>query len=124
MNTVTTEKDPKSSVDGAPTLQASQVQTTMKLYERIQGYIFRLMATDSVPRVSQTQLPWTSRILISLVLQNRKSELDALPSTVLQANLPVLIGHANIVQPPGRRCRGHQPKGSELVDGRLRGRSQ
>lgn len=53
MNSVTIEKDSKSSSnDGAPTLQASQVQTTMKLYERIQGYIFRLMATDSVPRVS------------------------------------------------------------------------
>lgn len=39
----------------AKTLHASQLQTMVKLYERIQGYIFRLMATDSVPKVS-----WTS----------------------------------------------------------------
>jgi hypothetical protein len=36
----------------AKTLHASQLQTMVKLYERIQGYIFRLMATDSVPKVS------------------------------------------------------------------------
>lgn len=34
------------------TLHASQLQTTVRLYERIQTYIFRLMATDSVPKVS------------------------------------------------------------------------
>jgi len=33
------------------TLQASQLQTMVKLYERIQTYIFRLMATDSTPKV-------------------------------------------------------------------------
>ena len=33
-------------------LYASQLQTTIKLYGRIQTYIFRLMATDSVPKVS------------------------------------------------------------------------
>lgn len=36
----------------AKTLHASQLQSMVKLYERIQGYIFRLMATDSVPKVS------------------------------------------------------------------------
>jgi hypothetical protein len=36
----------------AKSLHASQLQTMVKLYERIQGYIFRLMATDSVPKVS------------------------------------------------------------------------
>lgn len=53
MNSVTmsTDKEVKANDGSTPTLQASQVQTTMKLYERIQGYIFRLMATDSVPRV-------------------------------------------------------------------------
>jgi len=47
------EKDAKAPLgpDGNAPFQATQVQTTMKLYERIQGYIFRLMATDSVPRV-------------------------------------------------------------------------
>lgn len=51
MNSVTADKDSSKDGNGA-LMQASQVQTTMKLYERIQGYIFRLMATDSVPRVS------------------------------------------------------------------------
>ncbi|KAJ9127336.1 hypothetical protein QFC24_000743 [Naganishia onofrii] len=36
----------------AKSLHASQLQTMVKLYERIQGYIFRLMATDSVPKTS------------------------------------------------------------------------
>lgn len=35
-------------------LHASQLQTMVKLYERIQGYIFRLMATDSVPKFVKT----------------------------------------------------------------------
>jgi len=35
----------------AKSLQASQLQTMVRLYERIQSYIFRLMATDSVPKV-------------------------------------------------------------------------
>ncbi|KAJ9114240.1 hypothetical protein QFC22_005692 [Naganishia vaughanmartiniae] len=37
----------------AKSLHASQLQTMVKLYERIQGYIFRLMATDSY--ISQAQ---------------------------------------------------------------------
>lgn len=39
----------------ARALHASQVRTIVKLYERIQGYIFRLMATDSVPKFVQTE---------------------------------------------------------------------
>ncbi|KAK0523917.1 hypothetical protein OC842_005995 [Tilletia horrida] len=35
---------------GPATLHASQLQTMVRLYERIQDHIFRLMATDSVPR--------------------------------------------------------------------------
>lgn len=33
-------------------LHASQLQNMVFLYERIQTHIFRLMATDSVPKVS------------------------------------------------------------------------
>jgi hypothetical protein len=33
------------------TMHASQLQTMLRMYERIQTYIFRLMATDSVPKV-------------------------------------------------------------------------
>lgn len=33
---------------------ATQLQTLVKLYERIQTYIYRLMATDSVPKFCKT----------------------------------------------------------------------
>lgn len=36
-------------------LQASQVSRLIVLYERIQAYIFRLMATDSVPKFVKTE---------------------------------------------------------------------
>jgi hypothetical protein len=35
----------------AKNLQSSHLQHLVRLYERIQGYIFRLIATDSVPKV-------------------------------------------------------------------------
>jgi len=58
------EKDSKNAgADGQAPFQATQVQTTMKLYERIQGYIFRLMATDSVPRVSPSIHPIPSGMI-------------------------------------------------------------
>lgn len=56
MNQITADKE--AGVEGhiepgiGNTLHASQLQTMVKLYERIQVYIFRLMATDSVPKVS------------------------------------------------------------------------
>lgn len=56
MNQITADKE--AGVKGhiepgiGNTLHASQLQTMVKLYERIQVYIFRLMATDSVPKVS------------------------------------------------------------------------
>jgi hypothetical protein len=58
--------DPGSALG---TLQASQLQTMVRLYERIQGYIFRLMATDSVPKVS-CRHESLAHALIPLVLQN------------------------------------------------------
>lgn len=36
-------------------LQASQISRLIVLYERIQAYIFRLMATDSVPKFVKTE---------------------------------------------------------------------
>ena len=38
--------------DQANAFNATQLQTMIKLYERIQMHVFRLMATDSVPKVS------------------------------------------------------------------------
>ncbi|WWC89532.1 uncharacterized protein L201_004456 [Kwoniella dendrophila CBS 6074] len=59
MNQITADKD--AGVKGriepgiGNTLHASQLQTMVKLYERIQVYIFRLMATDSVPKFCKTE---------------------------------------------------------------------
>ncbi|ODO08755.1 hypothetical protein L198_00488 [Cryptococcus wingfieldii CBS 7118] len=59
MNQITADKE--AGVKGhiepgiGNTLHASQLQTMVKLYERIQVYIFRLMATDSVPRFCKTE---------------------------------------------------------------------
>jgi hypothetical protein len=53
------------------TLHASQLQTMVKLYERIQGYIFRLMATDSVPKFVKTErvsLFSSSRVSQNMIL--------------------------------------------------------
>lgn len=56
MNQITADKDAglKAHVDpvNGNTLHASQLQNMVKLCERIQTYIFRLMATDSVPKAS------------------------------------------------------------------------
>lgn len=38
----------------SPTL-ATQLQTLVRLYEKIQSYIYRLMATDSVPKFCKTE---------------------------------------------------------------------
>ncbi|KAE8537736.1 hypothetical protein D1P53_005792 [Cryptococcus gattii VGV] len=60
MNQITADKE--AGVKGhiepgiGNTLHASQLQTMVKLYERIQVYIFRLMATDSVPKFCKTEL--------------------------------------------------------------------
>ncbi len=40
----------------ANAFNATQLQTMIRLYERIQTHVFRLMATDSVPRVCLTPL--------------------------------------------------------------------
>lgn len=51
----TSSSEPLDPAIAAKALHASQVQTMVKLYERIQGYIFRLMATDSVPKFCKTE---------------------------------------------------------------------
>ncbi|WVO16387.1 hypothetical protein L204_104062 [Cryptococcus depauperatus] len=59
MNQITADKDAGVKGQIEPgignTLHASQLQTMVKLYERIQVYIFRLMATDSVPKFCKTE---------------------------------------------------------------------
>ncbi|KAK4049607.1 DEP domain-containing protein [Microbotryomycetes sp. JL221] len=44
-------EDPES----VPPLRATQVQTLLRMYERIQEHIFRLLATDQVPRFVRTE---------------------------------------------------------------------
>lgn len=62
MNQISTDNEaglkPQARIDPGTgnTLHASQLQNMVKLYERIQTYIFRLMATDSVPKVSDIDL--------------------------------------------------------------------
>ena len=59
MTQVTSDKD--AGVKGhiepgvGNTLHASQLQTMLKLYDKIQTYTFRLMATDSVPKFVKTE---------------------------------------------------------------------
>ncbi len=48
------EPDKLDPVIAAKSMQSSQLQNLVRLYERIQGYIFRLMATDSVPKFCKT----------------------------------------------------------------------
>ena len=73
MNTVTTDKDAatKAHIESTSlgTVQASQLQTMVKLYERIQMHVFRLMATDSVPKFCKTERVGSDSFLhFSLVL--------------------------------------------------------
>lgn len=49
------ENNKNTDLATANTAQASQLQTLVKMYERIQQYIFRLMATDSVPKFCKTE---------------------------------------------------------------------
>lgn len=55
---------PKPVVPGeepeVPALRATQVQTLLRQYERIQEHIFRLLATDQVPRFVRCAFPWPS----------------------------------------------------------------
>ncbi|OCF36942.1 hypothetical protein I316_01540 [Kwoniella heveanensis BCC8398] len=59
MNQITADKDAgiKGRIEPGigNALHASQLQTMVRLYERIQVYIFRLMATDSVPKFCKTE---------------------------------------------------------------------
>ncbi|KAI9639533.1 regulator of G protein signaling domain-containing protein [Dioszegia hungarica] len=77
MTQVTSDKDAgiKGHIDPivGNALHASQLQTMVKLYERIQGYIFRLMATDSVPKFVKTDRFLTlARSLFDYNEQNEK----------------------------------------------------
>lgn len=46
---------------GGSTMTASQLQTMLVLFERVQGQTFRLMASDSIPKVPPPLVPFHSR---------------------------------------------------------------
>jgi hypothetical protein len=63
----------------ASALNATQLQHIIRLYERIQGHVFRLMSTDSVPKVSESASWFSVLLMYELVY-----EISCLPS---QTNL-------------------------------------
>lgn len=52
-------------LEQANAFNATQLQTMIRLYERIQTHVFRLMATDSVPKVSSS-LPCNRSLFLTL----------------------------------------------------------
>nr|AAQ97625.1 Crg1 [Cryptococcus bacillisporus] len=89
MNQITADKE--AGVKGhiepgiGNTLHASQLQTMVKLYERIQVYIFRLMATDSVPKFCKTEL------FLTLTQQFSEYEKDESAIAGLEAKTAALV---------------------------------
>ncbi|WVR07237.1 hypothetical protein IAU60_004278 [Kwoniella sp. DSM 27419] len=65
-------------------LHASQLQTMVRLYERIQVYIFRLMATDSVPKFCKTE---RFLQLVQHLQHMTDYDKDNIPSTGLESKV-------------------------------------
>ena len=84
-NTTGKELNGKVDPEDAETLNATQLQAMIKLYERIQTNVFRLMATDSVPKFITTPR--------FLALRNWVEEYDA-----LEHELPSITSRS---PPPG-----------------------
>ncbi|KIR67167.1 hypothetical protein I314_02380 [Cryptococcus bacillisporus CA1873] len=89
MNQITADKEAGAEGHIEPgignTLHASQLQTMVKLYERIQVYIFRLMATDSVPKFCKTEL------FLTLTQQFSEYEKDESVVAGLEAKTAALV---------------------------------
>jgi len=66
--------------DQARSLNATQLQNMIRLYERIQAHVFRLMATDSVPKFVKTT---SFHRLLEMV-----EDYDLLEETSLGPSLP------------------------------------
>lgn len=60
--------------DQVNAFNATQLQTMIRLYERIQMHVFRLMATDSVPKVDFTRFFYLVLSLTSFVLVHQDSQ--------------------------------------------------
>jgi hypothetical protein len=79
-----TAKDGTIDPSGQSAIQASQLKIMMEMYERIQEYIFRLMATDSVPKVSAFLRAPADKV----VLQDRARELTLLSGILTRSTPP------------------------------------
>ena len=59
-------------LEQANAFNATQLQTMIRLYERIQTHVFRLMATDSVPKVSAPSMLYPIWLLTSSDSSSRR----------------------------------------------------
>ncbi|GAA5853631.1 hypothetical protein JCM3766R1_004135 [Sporobolomyces carnicolor] len=67
--------------EAVPPLRATQVQTLLRQYERIQEHIFRLLATDQVPRFIRTEAFLALMEPESLAAGGATSSTTSLPSS-------------------------------------------
>ncbi|KAM0793712.1 hypothetical protein ACM66B_001137 [Microbotryomycetes sp. NB124-2] len=70
--------------ESVPPLRATQVQTLLRMYERIQEHIFRLLATDQVPRFVRTES--FLRLMDPSALQETDSSRKSVASEELTPN--------------------------------------
>nr|XP_018263283.1 uncharacterized protein I303_04776 [Kwoniella dejecticola CBS 10117]OBR85441.1 hypothetical protein I303_04776 [Kwoniella dejecticola CBS 10117] len=107
MNQITADKDAgiKGRIEPGigNTLHASQLQTMVKLYERIQVYIFRLMATDSVPKFCKTErvsdFPFNYNPSTSSVNSNLNLNINSKPFSNLSLTKQAMMNNNNIIEP-------------------------
>ncbi|GAA6018291.1 hypothetical protein JCM11491_005143 [Sporobolomyces phaffii] len=79
--------DPDSQ-EAVPPLRATQVQTLLRQYERIQEHIFRLLATDQVPRFIRTEPFLALMEPDSLTAAGSTTSLPSTNSAPSSSNLP------------------------------------
>ncbi|GAA5922816.1 GTPase-activating protein SST2 [Sporobolomyces koalae] len=82
--------------EAIPPLRATQVQTLLRQYERIQEHIFRLLATDQVPRFIRTE-PF---IAVMEPSTPAAASTASLPSTNSVSSTPPNIPSASSTPPP------------------------
>lgn len=71
-------------LDQATAFNATQLQTMIRLYERIQTHVFRLMATDSVPKFIKTP----KFLALKIRLHDDDDSLDEFPVMTANSSTP------------------------------------
>ncbi|GBE79209.1 regulator of G protein signaling domain-containing protein [Sparassis latifolia] len=79
-------------LDQATQFNATQLQTMIRLYERIQTHVFRLMATDSVPKFIKTPRFLALRIKLSDEDETGLSDFPLLPTNSSTPVVPPGLG--------------------------------